>query len=75
MCTAGVVVSTENGHTPLPNDATSILERLGVCVCCECFHKASILEAITQRIQQPLISFYLAGCMCVHMSVCESEGS
>ncbi|KAF0043358.1 hypothetical protein F2P81_004695 [Scophthalmus maximus] len=26
MCTANVAVSAENGHTPLPNDATSILE-------------------------------------------------
>ena len=42
MCTAGVAISAENGHTPLPNDATSILERrvatrVGVCVCvCVC---------------------------------------
>ena len=35
MCTAGVAVSAENGPSPLPNDATSILDRraVGMCVC------------------------------------------
>lgn len=41
MRTASVAVSAESGHTPLPNDATSILEHwvlsMGVCLCvCVC---------------------------------------
>ena len=78
MCTAGVAVSAENGHTPLPNDATSILERrvatrVGVCVCvCVCVHEASILGATTQHLTQPLITLYLALSMCVSICVCVS---
>lgn len=75
MCTAGSAVSAENGHTPLPNDATSILQRrAGRCVC---VHKAPILGATAQHTAQLLITLYLARSMCVSICVCEceSEGS
>ena len=81
MCTASVAVSAESGHTPLPNDATSILEhrllstgvcvRVYVCVLPQGNYPGGYNEApYTGSDHSLFVAFCVSQCVCVCVCVC-----